>query len=247
MGALRDNLESVRHFTALGYREALAVRSAAKRQHTKMARQPDLTQKRVRRATLASLRRFNKTLDLHIARMATTRQWKVVVLVTCVEAYLQDVLSAAARVEPTLMATSGQQAPYADVIAATSLEDLANELRARWARGWLAKGGPARWLGDLTNMGAAPYPDAVVRHLERMWGIRHVIVHRAGVADADFVKRHPGVVKAVGDRVRVSYPDIVLFLQAISDFVNPTDLYFLKRCPALLAPPRQKRTPGSAG
>ena len=79
-------------------------------------------------------------------------------------------------------------------------------------------------------------------------GIRHAIVHRAGVADADFVKRHPGVVKAVGDRVGVSYPDIVLFLQAIRDFVNPTDLYFLKRCPALLTPPpRQKRTPGSAG
>jgi hypothetical protein len=46
----------------------------------------------------------------------------------------------------------------ASTLAATSLEDLANELRGRWARGWLAKGGPARWLGDLTSMGAARIP-----------------------------------------------------------------------------------------
>lgn len=246
MVALQDNLESVRHFTALAHREALALHAAAKRQHTRWStRHPDLTQKRVRRATMGSLQRFNKTLTERIARMATTRQWQVVVLVTCVEAYLQDVLSAAARVDPTLMAASGQQAPYADVLAATSLEDLANELRGRWARGWLAKGGPARWAADLTNMGAAPYPKAVVLRLERMWGIRHVVVHRAGVADADFVKRHPGVVKAVGDRVPVSSPDIALFLRAVTDFVNPTDLYLLKRCPALLVtrPPASPSKP----
>jgi hypothetical protein len=235
MVTLRDNLQSVRHFTALGHREALALRSAAKRQHSRMAKQPDLTQKRVRRATLDSLRRFSKTLDVHIARMATTRLWQVVVLVTCVEAYLQDVLSAAVRVDPTLMAASGLQARYADVLAATSLEDLADELRARWARGWLEGGGPTRWLGELTKMGAAPYPEAVVLRLERLWGIRHVVVHRAGVADSDFVKRHPGVVAAVGERVRVSNPALLQFIEAVRDFVNPTDVYFLKRCPALLA------------
>jgi len=189
-----------------------------------------------------SLRRFDKTLTKRLARMGTIRLWQVVVLVTCVEAYLQDVLSAAARVDPTLMATSGQQASYAAVIAATSLEDLANELRGHWARGWLEKGGPARWLGDLVKMGASQYPDAVVQHLERMWGIRHVVVHRAGIADADFVKHHPGVVTAVGDRIRVSNGDLKILLEAVRHFVDPTDLYFLKRCPALLAPPRQKRT-----
>ena len=36
MVALQDNLQSVRHFTALGYREALAVHTAAKRQHARM-------------------------------------------------------------------------------------------------------------------------------------------------------------------------------------------------------------------
>lgn len=235
MVALNENLRSVGHFSALAYRDALALHSAAKRIHTRMARSPDLTQSRERRALVRSLRRFTATLQARSDRMGTTRLWQVVVLATCVEAYLQDVLSAAARVAPTLMAASGLQARYADVLAATSLEDLADELRTRWARGWLEGGGPTRWLGELTKMGAAPYPEAVVLRLERLWGIRHVVVHRAGVADSDFVKRHPGVVAAVGERVRVSNPALMQFIEAVRDFVNPTDVYFLKRCPALLA------------
>jgi hypothetical protein len=48
------------------------------------------------------------------------------------------------------------------------------------------------------------------------------------------------VVKAVGDRVGVSNPDLVQFLRAVGDFVDPTDAYFLKRCPALLVPDPRK-------
>ncbi|HUP37182.1 MAG TPA: hypothetical protein VNC82_17245 [Candidatus Limnocylindria bacterium] len=153
MVALQDNLETVRHFTALPHRESLAPHAAAKHQHTQWTtRQPDLTQKRERRATLGSLKRFNKTIEVRVARMATMRLWQVVVLVTCVEAYLQDVLSAAARVGPTLMAKSDQQASYADTLAATTPEDLATDLRARWARWWLERhSGPAGVLQTVVR------------------------------------------------------------------------------------------------
>src|SRR5207247_11316116 len=123
----------------------------------------------------------------------TASLWQVVMLVTCVEAYLQDVLSAAARADPDLMSKSQQLAPYADIIAATSLDELANELRARWARGWLADGGPTRWISRFERMGARGYPDDLAARLERIWGIRHVVVHSAGVATPDSVQRHPGV------------------------------------------------------
>jgi hypothetical protein len=33
----------------------------------------------------------------------------------------------------------------------------------------------------------------------------------------------------------VSNPALLQFIEAVRDFVNPTDVYFLKRCPALLA------------
>jgi hypothetical protein len=156
-------------------------------------------------------------------------------LVTCFEAYLQDVLTAAAGVDPGLMSESEQRALYSDVIAATSVDALANELRARWARGWVRDGGPSRWIERLGKMGARGYPNDLGPRLERLWGIRHVVVHAAGVATADFVKRHPGVMKAAGNRVRVTHHDLKRFVEAVRDFINPTDAFFLARYPSLLA------------
>jgi hypothetical protein len=191
--------------------------------------------KRVLAKLARSLNTFSKTFDTRIERFQTITLWQVVMLVTCVEAYLQDVLSAAASVAPELMSNSEQRALYADIIRATSLEALANELRARWARSWLSDGGPMCWIKRLGKMGATGYPQDLGPRLEPFWGIRHVVVHAAGVATADFVKRHPGVVKAAGDRVRVNHHDYKKFVEAVRDFLEPTDRYFLKRFPSLLA------------
>jgi hypothetical protein len=132
------------------------------------------------------------------------------------------------------MSKSEQRAPYADVITAASLEALANDLRARWARGWLSDGGPSRWISRLGKMGARGYPDDLGSRLERFWGIRHVVVHAAGVATADFVKRHPGVVGVAGNRVRVNSHDFLRFVLAVRDFIEPTDGFFLARYPSML-------------
>ena len=83
-------------------------------------------------------------------------------------------------------------------------------------------------------MGARGYPNDLGPRLERVWGIRHVIVHAAGVATADFVKRHPGVVRAVGSRVRMNHGDLEKFIDVVFDFINPTDAYFLARYPSML-------------
>jgi hypothetical protein len=90
-------------------------------------------------------------METRLDRYQTLTLWQIVMSVTCVEAYLQDVLIAAASIDPELMSKSEQSAPYADVIAATSLEALANELRARWARNWLSDGGPRRWISRLAG------------------------------------------------------------------------------------------------
>src|SRR6185436_19306976 len=99
-------------------------------------------------------------------------------------------------------------------------------------RGWLNEGGPSRWIERLGKMGARGYSKDLGPRLERFWGIRHVVVHAAGVATADFVKRHPGVVKAPGNRVRVDYHDLEKFVEDVGGFVEPTDRYFLGRYPS---------------
>jgi len=83
-------------------------------------------------------------------------------------------------------------------------------------------------------MGARGYPEDLGPRLERFWGIRHVVVHAAGVATAEFVKRHPGVVKAAGDRVRVNHHGFRNFVEAVRNFLAPTDAFFLARYPSML-------------
>jgi hypothetical protein len=162
-------------------------------------------------------------------------------LVTCIEAYLQDLLVAAASVDPKFMSKSQQVAPYADVVSATSLDELANELRRRWARGWLSDGGPTHWISSLHKMGAKDYPVGLAPRLELIWGIRHVTVHAAGVATADFLKRHPGAAGAVGDRVRVNSRQFQAFFEAARAFLEPTERFFLARYPSLLASTASER------
>ena len=191
------------------------------------------------KAALAKLTRssegYKKTRETGCERMATATLWQVVMLVTCVEAYLQDLLAIAASVDPKLMDKSQQLAPYTDVISATSLDELASELRARWARGWLSDGGPTRWISRLKRMGARGYSDGLASSLELIWGIRHVVVHAAGVATTDFVKRHPGVAAAAGNRVRVGTGEFGEFIDSVRGFLEPTERFFVKRYPSLLA------------
>lgn len=239
--AFEQNLDSIGHMQRLtGHQLALIKAQVAKANQvaTFALEQRALATKPGNTKLTRSLKRLTRlleTLNFRMEGFHTITLWQVVMLVTCVEAYLQDVLTAAASVDPELMSKSEQRAPYADVIAATSLEVLANDLRTRWTRGWLSDGGPSRWIERLGKMGARGYPNDLGPRLERFWGIRHVIVHTAGVATADFVKRHPGVVGAAGNRVRVNFHDLKRFIQAVKGFIEPTDGFFLTRYPSMLA------------
>lgn len=221
----------------LGSREAVALKAHAARlrSFTGTLSGKSLSTKPARAKLLRWVNRIVRTLKTSGDRMQTITRWQVVMMVTCIEAYLQDVLSAAASLDPELMKNSEQRAQYADVIAATSLDALADKLRVRWARNWLSDGGPTRWISRFRKMGATGYSVDLDSRLERYWGIRHIVVHAAGVATPDFVKRHPGVVAAGGDRVRVSHRDLKKFFEAVWDFMEPTEKFFLARYPGMVA------------
>ena len=67
-------------------------------------------------------------------------------------------------------------------------------------------------------------------------GIRHVVVHNAGVVTTDFVKRHPSAAGVVGERLKGTLSQLNGFVQAMKEFIEPTDRYFLARHPSLIAP-----------
>jgi hypothetical protein len=243
MLALGKNLDSIMHMQKLGVHDLELVNAQlgkATQVATFAKEQSDLATKPGKTKLVRSLNRLARLLNTLVVRTEgfhTIERWQVVMLVTCVEAYLQDVLTTAASLDPELMSESEQHAKYTDVIAATSVEELANGMRIRWAQRWLSDGGPSRWISRLRKMGARDYQADLGPRLERFWGIRHIVVHAAGVATADFVKRHPGVVKAPGDCVRVNHHDYKKFVEAVRDFLEPTDKFFLARCPSMLALP----------
>jgi hypothetical protein len=66
--------------------------------------------------------------------------------------------------------------------------------------------------------------------METLWGVRHLIVHSAGIANADFVRRHPELNAQVGKRFIVNNAQIKQWSVAMYDFVDVTDQYFVRRC-----------------
>jgi hypothetical protein len=231
-----QNLAQITHLVVLRRREAVAAKAAASRMQAQFIASSRLTNHKKAHSKLPGLqRRVDKLLETFLTRIEVVGLWQIVMLVTCVEAYLQDVLAAAARVDPTLMSKPEHvMAPYGEVVAAPSLEVLANDLRARWARGWLNSGGPTHWMSRLHQLGARGYPDDLAVRLERIWGIRHVVVHSAGVATTEFVRLHPGVVTGPGERVRIKYDGFGPFLGAAQQFLDTTEQFFVARYPSLV-------------
>ena len=89
----------------------------------------------------------------------TVREWIPALLVTTVEAYLEDVLIYAAKVDPAIMESSRPTVQYAEVVRARSLEELKEELRdklpPRWAKKFLDDHdrGPDSWMKEASKNG----------------------------------------------------------------------------------------------
>jgi len=160
---------------------------------------------------------------------ALLSDWHVVMLVTFTEAYLEDVLAACAARDPELMSRSEQTVGYGDVRAATSVEELLDEIRHRWARNFVDDGGPERWIERLVRMGARGYESNDAEALEELWGIRHVVVHAAGRATRDFVRRHPRLGFQAGARLDVGTTLEADYYDPLFRFVDTTDFFLVRR------------------
>jgi hypothetical protein len=156
-------------------------------------------------------------------------EWFSVILVTATETYIHDVLAFAASLDERLMQSSEQSASYQKISKARSLAELQAELRSNWARNFVDKGGPTLWLQRLKKMGATGYKAGLGEELEQLWGVRHMIVHRAGSVTADFARRHPSFALNAGDFLRIEREYIDKSAGAVIDFVYVTERYFKQR------------------
>jgi hypothetical protein len=239
MIAFEENLDGIKHMTYLTTKEIKWVERKVKKAHERidsLMKTLDLKTTEGKTRLVRDLTRANGPLSavgVGLERYQLLALWQVVMPVTCVEAYLQDVLTIAAGLDSKLMIKSEQRVSFAELSNATSLENVVGPLRSRWARNWVADGGPARWIERLEKMGVRGFPPNLAWYLEMCWGIRHVVVHNAGIATAEFVKRHPKVVSEPGKRIKINHKYLTKFFESIRDFINPTEAYFLKRFPAM--------------
>jgi hypothetical protein len=168
--------------------------------------------------------------------LLTAREWIPVLLVTTVEAYLEDVLIYTAKIDPAIIESSRPTVPYAKVLGAKSLKELKEELKEilppRWASNFLNDGGPDSWIKKLTNMGARGYRSQAASEMETLWGVRHLIVHCAGVANREFVRRHPEIGAKVGESILIRSAQLKAWIEVVYHFVDVTDFYFVQRCGA---------------
>jgi hypothetical protein len=228
---LEANLDAVIHLLAFQTREIRSLETSARRIATKPM--PDLSVRSKSGVDFTrSLRKFSRRVGTAADRLNATRLWLSVMLVTCVETYLQDVLGAAARHDPALIRTSELTFTGPAIMDAASLDQLKDAVCDRWARSWL-RGGPSDWMARLHKMGARGFGKDLGARLERLWGIRHVVVHSAGVATPEFVRRHPDLRVTTGSHVPMSLPDFQVYLIAAMGLVEPAESMFLARYPAL--------------
>ena len=165
--------------------------------------------------TLPSLRTASDPSFLHLCY--------VVMLVTFGEAFLHDGLAECALADRSIMGNSEQRASYSEVVALGTFEAVERELRSRWARNFVDDGGPKRWIARLSKMFGGEYPADLVVQMEEAWGVRHMVVHHAGVATADFVMRHPRLTGVAGQRLSLPLQLVLDYAEAIGRFVRVTD------------------------
>src|ERR1044072_1217044 len=156
-------------------------------------------------------------------------RWIPVILVTTVEAYLKDIRMFEAQINPGVMKLSQQSVSYEEVISAESINNLAEEMQARWARNFVDDGGPERWISRLIKMGARGYDIDTARKMEILWGVRHVMVHDAGVATPDFVRRHPDYGAQSGSTIKIRLDQLNEWIKVVYHFIDVKDSYFVQR------------------
>ena len=122
----------------------------------------------------------------------TMLSWQIAMRVSAVEVYLQDALTFLALYDRDFMRSRGSVQHW-DYDAIRHASDTDNALWTycnRWARGFVADGGPKRWAGALHRSGLGRFDDIDLDQLEAMWGYRHLRIHNAGRLTPDFARRH---------------------------------------------------------
>ena len=171
--------------------------------------------------------KFTTGVETYIQLQQMICEWSGVMLVTFIEAYLEEGLMLIATKNPKLV-KEAEPLNYETLFEADSIEGLKNELRRRWANKTV-KGGPENWFKRLEGMGSEGYSGDCRFRLQHLWDTRNLIVHaQAKVSPAYLKKYQHKIGLKAGDRIRVNGNTVVWWNQGMKDFFEPTDRFFAR-------------------
>lgn len=153
---------------------------------------------------------------------------------SALEAAIEDCLVIAVQADPDVRAhpqVARVRLSYGDVLELTA-EELARKLvfeiqRNLGAEQKLGVGGFESLLDLVGASGCAD--DAMRRTLLEFQQYRHVIVHRAGIADRALVERCSWLALRVGDRINIGHRTFHALVLAAAEYVNRIHECLLKR------------------
>ena len=161
--------------------------------------------------------------------LKTTTYWLTAILATLVEAYIKDVLTFAAEVDASVMKACPVDSPSRGKAKQSAKEGRSAALSARsWARAWLrAHKGPHEWVRGFEELGVIGLDSDLGDRLHELVGVRHLVVHAAGVVDEEYLQHHPASPWPLGSEALLDDDAIRAFIRTTFDFFAPIEAHFV--------------------
>jgi hypothetical protein len=158
-----------------------------------------------------------------------------VMLVSFLEAYLEDGLVEIASKNPKVIKTPVIEPNR--LMEVESIDQLRTEIRLNWAQGSLRPGGPVKWRKQLRALGAPELKQTTLNKMQHLWDTRNLIIHSRSIASNAYAKTYKTLGFAAGQAVNVTHPLFQEWLVDSKEFIAWTEAFFLKYGSSKLATP----------
>ena len=153
-------------------------------------------------------------------------EWMPVMLVTFLEAYLEEGLIDLVTRNSGLL----EKAPVVHpsrVFEIDTLEELRSEIRRDWAQSRLRPGGPETWIKLFKSLGVKTFDDGACDGVQHLWNTRNVIVHGRGIASAAYVRKYRFMNVKSGIKIKINSALFSGWMGAVGTFISPIESLFL--------------------
>jgi hypothetical protein len=201
---------------------AKAIEKARRSNEKVIAKSPNLDVKRIAK----NLNVLSSKVTDWLSFYRPASRWIIVMLISFLEAFLEDVLAEIASRNPKVIKSEGM--PVQTIIAAKSLEELKSEIRSNWAHDALRPNGPNRWYRTLRDMGAKKIDQQVITEVQHLWDTRNLIVHARGIADKSYSKKYASRGAKFGVEYNVNMASLKGWLPHVGALVEWADEFLMK-------------------